>query len=289
MFRDLALFLARAVLRSEGSEKGIVQRLREIGFAASEPMNVPRFPIDSLTVLALAMFAYLVTMSVIFARVPGVPSQPGGILLAPSKIALARLFAVGVTVWLMQNYSMFRRLPGRPPRFFGYVLCGIIAAAVSAAICLIFRLGDADPLGGIRDDLPVILLSGMLCTAVALCCDDWTEDRPPPIWLRFVEALGCALVMALGAALVYFADLLPFLSNGMPRWMPVAWIVLPSIMALLIGGWVPHIYRSARRAAMSQRGETYATPARARASASERLAVTSPPSFANALIAASRS
>jgi hypothetical protein len=63
MFRDLALFLARAVLRSEGSEKGIVQRLREIGFAASEPMNVARFPIDSLTVLALAMFAYLVTMS----------------------------------------------------------------------------------------------------------------------------------------------------------------------------------------------------------------------------------
>jgi hypothetical protein len=43
-----------------------------------------------------------------------------------AKIALARLFAVGVTVWLMQNYSMFRRLPGRPPRFFGYVLCGIL-------------------------------------------------------------------------------------------------------------------------------------------------------------------
>jgi hypothetical protein len=31
-----------------------------------------------------------------------------------------------------------------------------------------------------------------------------------------------------------------------------AWTGLPSIMSLMIGGWVPHIYRSARRAAKSE-------------------------------------
>ena len=56
IFRELTLFLARAVLRSETSEKGIVRRLREAGFTATEPMNLPRFPINSLTVLALALF-----------------------------------------------------------------------------------------------------------------------------------------------------------------------------------------------------------------------------------------
>ena len=59
MFRELALFLARAILRSEPSEMDIVRRLRAIGFAASEPMNVERFPIDSLIVLAVAMFLYM--------------------------------------------------------------------------------------------------------------------------------------------------------------------------------------------------------------------------------------
>jgi hypothetical protein len=57
--------------------------------------------------------------------------------------------------------------------------------------------------------------------------------------------------MAVGTALVYAADLVPFeLSSS---WMVAAWIALPSIMALMIGGWVPHIYRSALRAAKSER------------------------------------
>ena len=59
LFGDLASLLARAVLRSEPSEKDIVDRLHAIGFSASVPMNVPRFPIDSLTVLALLTFFIL--------------------------------------------------------------------------------------------------------------------------------------------------------------------------------------------------------------------------------------
>jgi hypothetical protein len=118
---------------------------------------------------------------------------------------------------------------------------------------LLFHLGDADPLAGLGAEAPVILLSGILCCAVALCCDNWAEDTIPPIWLRYVEAAGCASVMAFGTALVYAADLLPF--ELLSPWMVAAWIALPSVMALMIGGWVPHIYRSARRAAKSEREE----------------------------------
>lgn len=283
MFRELALFLARAVLRSEASEKDIVDRLRGIGFSATEPMNLPRFPIDSLTVLALTMFLYLAALSVFFAHVPGVPHQGTGGLLMPCKIALARLIAVGVTVWLMQNYAVFRRLPGRPPRFFSYVLCGIIAGAASAGVCLIFRLGDANPLSAVAADLPVILLSGMLCAAVALCCDHWDKDTAAPRWLRLAEAVGCASVMAVGAALIYFADLLPFASADMPPWMLVAWIGLPSVMALVIGGWVPHIYRSARRASMLQRDGAGTLPARRSMDEPARRVFTSSPGLSPGL------
>jgi hypothetical protein len=251
MFREQALFLARAVLRSEPREMDIVRRLRGIGFSASEPMNVARFPIDSLTVLALAMFLYMFALGAFFAHLPNAPHMSESVLFLSCKITIARLISIGVTVWLMQNYYQFRRQPGRPLHYFGYLICGAIAGAASALICLLFHLGDADPLVGLGAEMPVILLSGILCSAVALCCDDWAEDTMPPIRLRYVEGVGCASVMAVGTALVYAADLVPFELSS--PWMVAAWILLPSIMALMIGGWVPHIYRSARRAAKSER------------------------------------
>jgi hypothetical protein len=267
LFGDLALFVARAVLRSEPSEKDIVDRLRGIGFSASEPMNVPRFPIDSLTVLALLMFFYFV----IVLRLPIVPDQPDGGLFTASKITIARLTSIGLTVWLMQNYSVFRRLPGRSPRYFGYVLCGLIAAAGSAGVLLIFHLGDVG--GVVRVDLPVIVLSGVLCAALSLCCDDWTGDTLAPIWLRFVEAVGCGSVMAVGIVLIYSAtDLLP---KGMSPWV----LVLPPLLGLVIGGWVPHIYRSAHRAAMSERGNDSELPP---SQAIAQARVTSLPTLADA-------
>jgi hypothetical protein len=250
LFGDLALFLARAVLRSEPSEEHIVGRLINIGFSASVPMNVPRFPIDSLTVLAVLMFVYFV----IVLRLPIVPNQPGGGLSLACKITIARLASIGLTVWLMQkNYSVFHRLPGGPPRYFGYALCGVIAAAASAGVCLIFRLGDVG--GLVRADLPVIVISGVLCAALSFCCDDWAGDTAvAPIWLRFREAVGCGSVMAVGMALMYFAtDLLP---KEMSPWA----LGLAPLLGLLIGGWVPHIYRSAQRAAMSERGNASGLP-----------------------------
>ena len=258
MFRLLALFLARAVLRSEASETGIVHRLREIGFDAAEPMNLPRFPIHSLTVLALGIFLYLLVAIVFFDRLMATPQhhQTGGLMMA-AKVAVVRLGTIGLTVWLMQRYAFFRRGPGDPLRFFAYVLNGLTAAAVAAGISLLFHLGDVAPVTAAGGDLPLIVLSFMLCTALALCCDDWVAETMPPIWLRLAEAAGCAAAAALGMGLVvtYLADYLPFPIDQLVGSKLVMLFAFPSAMAFVIGACVPHIYRSARRAASARRDE----------------------------------
>jgi hypothetical protein len=258
IFRELTLFLARAVLRSETSEKGIVRRLHEAGFTATEPMNLPRFPINSLTVLTLALFLYLGVLILLLGGVVGMQQydQAGGLMVA-AKSAMVRLATIGVTVWLMQRYPSFRRAPGDPPRFFAYVVNGIIATAVAATICVSSHLGDPDPLASAGGDLPIILLTFPLCTALALCCDDWIENTPPPVWLRIAEAAGCGLVMAAGMAmvLIYLSDRLPFPTAGLPGWKIVMVIGFPTTIAMVFGGCVPHIYRAARRAASIRREE----------------------------------
>jgi hypothetical protein len=265
IFRALALFLARAVLRSEASEKDILRRLRDIGFAAAEPMNLPRFPINSLTGLALGVFIYLVLAIPFFGQVMGMSDQQTGGLTTAAKVTLVRLLTVGVTVWLLQRYAFFRREPGEPLRFFAYVVNGIIAAVVAAGICLAFHLGDPDPWTASHGDLPLILLSFLLCTAVAACCDDWVEDKAPPVWWRFAEAAGCALVMAAGMGIImtYLGETLPppLRVAALPAWKIALLVTMPSALALVIGACVPHIYRSAWRAATARRQQASAPDA----------------------------
>jgi len=248
-FNRLALFLARAVLRSEPTEAAIVGRLRAIGFEA-EPITLPAFPIDSLTALALGVFVYLAGLGIFFAHLPSVPQQSGNWFTMAFKIALVRMVTVGMTVWLLQRYPFFRRAPGASPRYFAYFVCGIVASAVSLCIVLPFHLTDDDFVQGIRADIAPVVLSGVLCIALALCCDDWQNDAAPPVSLRLLEAAGCGAVMALGAALVYFSGWLQLPVSGV---LLAAWFVLPSLLATAIGGFVPHIYRSARHAASARR------------------------------------
>lgn len=256
MFRVLALFLAHAILRSETSETGVVRRLRSIGFDTAEPMDLPRFPIHSLTVLALGIFVYLLVAIVFFNRVMATPEQHhiAGLMTAV-KVTSIRLGTVALTVWLIQSYSFFRRVRGDPPRFFAYVLNGVIAAAVAAGIGLLFHPHNLDPLAA--GDVAPILLSFMLCTVLALCCDDWTAETMPPIWWRPAEAAACAVAVALGMALivVYLPEALLIPSEKLSGSTLVMLFAFPSALALMIGGCVPHIYRSARRAATARRDE----------------------------------
>jgi hypothetical protein len=250
MFQALAVFIARAVLRSEATEEDIVARLRKVGFRATQRMSLPRFPIDSLTLLAVSVFAYLFLTSVFFSHLPGAPTQTRPWLAMTTKIAVVRVVTVGFTIWLMQRFAFFRRDPDCPPKFFAYVICGLIASLVGAVICLPFDIGDASFALGLHQDMPLIVLSAWLCLVLAGCCDDWTADTPAPIRLRLIEAMVCGTAMVLATTGIYLADVLPFPLTG---WWIAAWISLPSLMAGGIGGFVPHIYRSANRAAAARR------------------------------------
>ncbi len=185
------------------------------------------------------------------------PHQVNDIAMA-AKVTSVRLLTVALTVWLVQRYAFFRRSAGEPPRFFAYTVNGAAAAAASAAICLFFHLDDADALSSLyQQDRPLIALSFLLCTAIALCCDDWVDDAEPPFWWPFAEAVGCAMVMAFGMVMVviYMPDALPFSPGSLEGLRLALLIAMPSGLALVLGGLVPHIYRSARHAASARRDE----------------------------------
>jgi hypothetical protein len=255
VFGDLALFLSHAVLRSEGTEREIVQRLRDIGFDA-QPIELPNFPLDDLTLLAVCVLLYLIGLGGFFAHVQPQAARPGWITMA-CKIGLIRIVTAGMTVWLLQNYAFFRRSPGGRPRYFAYFVCGLVASLVSLLIGMLFHLLDAGLRDAVEAEVPPMIWSGLLCSALAFCCDHWEGDAPASLALRFKEAGGCATVMLIGAAIMYSCDWLPFPVSG---WSAVTLFVLPALLAAGIGGFVPHIYREARRAAAVRRQHALGEP-----------------------------
>jgi type IV secretory pathway TrbD component len=245
----LARFLARAALRSEPGEAEIVARLREIGFTEIEPSAALEFPLNQLTILGLGIFGYLIITTIWFSYRNN--AAPGAGLLTAGKITLARIVSIGMTVWLLQQFAFFRRETGDPPRYFSHLVNGILGGALAAGVSVLFRIGG-DVLFT-AEEARIAILSGILCAAVAFCCDDWGEDRPPPVWLRPAEAIGCGLVMTAGTALLWFAGLAPEMHSVSREFLMASWITMPSAMATMIGGYVPHIYRAGRRAAAARR------------------------------------
>ena len=244
----LARFLARAVLRSEPSKAEIVARLREIGFAEIESATNPEFPLNSLTILGLGVFAYLVVAAIWFSY-RGNTEHVDGLILA-GKITLARVTSIGITVWLLQQFTFFRREIGSPPRYFAYLVNGILGGTLAAGVCVLFRIGADNPLT--VEDMRIGILSGILCAAVAFCCDDWIEDSKPPPWLSLAEAIGCGSAVVVATALLWFAGFAPEAPTLSSTTLLTTWIALPSAMAAMIGACVPHIYRASRRAAAAR-------------------------------------
>ena len=115
---------------------------------------------------------------------------------------------------------------------------------IAAGISLVFRSGDAEPLVGTGRDLRVVLLSFPLCAAVAFFRDHWAEDTTRPAWLRRAETAGCASVMALGIALLFFGELFPFATDVLQGRRLAALVALSSSLAVMIGACVPYRCRA---------------------------------------------
>ena len=207
-FIVMARFLASAVLRAEPTEREIVERLHKIGFTSVKPNNLPEFPIDSLTLLGLGITFYLVVGTVAFAyRAGGVEHAETGLLLA-GKIGVARLLTIALTIWLMQRHPFFRREPGRQRPYFAYLVNATLAGCLAALLCLPFDLVNNVPPG--IEDARVSVLSGIVCFAIAVCCDSWVTETAPPRWVRPLEALACGAAMALGTLFFYAIGMRPF-------------------------------------------------------------------------------
>jgi hypothetical protein len=178
--------------------------------------------------------------------------QAGGFMLS-GKIAHVQLVTIGMTVWLMQRRAYFSRTPGDPPRGYAYLANSIIAVMIAPGISLVFRSGDAEPLVGTGRDLRVVLLSFPQCAAVAFFRDHWAGDTTRPAWLRRAETAGCASVMILSTALLFFGELFPFATDILQGWRLAILITLLSASALVIGGCVPRVHHSVPQAATSRR------------------------------------
>ncbi len=132
-----------------------------------------------------------------------------------------------------------------------YLLCSLIGAGIAGAMWILLFVGQhsALPLG--PDDwvrvFSITSLAGSLSGTVAFFCDAWTQDAPAPGLRRVWEAVGCAGMMALVAALVLSQR---GLSPGVPleaqTRLTLIMIGLPASAAFIVGLFVPHIYRTAR-------------------------------------------
>jgi hypothetical protein len=250
-FVQLARFLARAVLRSGPGKAELVVRLREIGFTGVVWQKTPEFPLNSLTILGLGIFEYLVVLTIWFSFISHpsrgrllLPQDPPALqndLIRAGKITLARIASIGVTVWLLQQFAFFRRKTG--DRYFSYFLTGILAGAVVAGVCMLFRIGENSLFTkeAAEEAARIGIISGILCSTVAFCCDDWSEDSRPPAWLRSAEAIGCGIVMAAGTALLWFAGMGPPIASELaisPELLLSTLIAFPSAMATIVGACV---------------------------------------------------
>jgi hypothetical protein len=192
--------------------------------------------------LVLLLLLYAALGGPLLAYLPGVAHRYADGLTLAKKITHLQLLTVGVTVWLLVRHALFSRAADSAPRLSEYLGNSIIAVAIGAGISVGFHAGDADPLTGAGRDLRVILFSFPLCLAVAFFRDHRSEDAMVPAWLRRAETSLCTSVMTLGLALLYLGQLFPFPTYALHGWRLAATLAVPSALALVIVGCVPHVY-----------------------------------------------
>lgn len=264
IFGKLAQLAAGAVLTSEATEHGIGERFRAMGFAVADEAERTDFPLRSLTGLALALLLFLVVTDLVLRRMHLLPEiadlrSPVGDSARPVFIVLSHAITIGVTVWLVQRYPALQRQAGGRLRWDIYLLCGLLGAAVLAAmwLCLFLLRYSEFPRTG--DEWNMLLavgaMVGSLCGAVACFCDISDECWPRALPRRATEGVGCLAFMALVATLL-LPGLPPEVGAKLAQspGLGAVMVLLPASVAFIVGSFVPHICR-AERAFARQRSD----------------------------------
>lgn len=260
MFQTLALFLARAVLRSQSAPPQLTEALSRAGFRGEPPLAVD-FPVHSLAGLALLLLVLMLAADVLLRTFVVSDASEGRRPYAPFLVALGHTLAVGLTVFLMQRYSWFRRRPGGERPYLAYVLSGLAGGVAAGALAALFIALDTRTLpidlSKHRIFSPLVVLSAALSFAIAYCCDTSTPATRTAALRRSVDAALCSVATALAAVLLI--HVLPDVSPAQRAPEDRKALVLLSIVALVatVGGlfdaFVPHMVRTARAAARSRR------------------------------------
>jgi hypothetical protein len=254
-FLQLVQLLAGALVSSEPDEEGIAAALHQIGFqAAYEP--APEFPVNELSLLAIILTVYVFVAYILIQPllVHFGAVDNGSVLTSsnPAKWALLTVVsyfaAITTTISFLLSHPRVSTRPGRP--WGKYIVCAVIAAVTVGALCFSFVmihlwLGYQNLHWAL---VPRMSLSiGTMCFMVALLCEADGSDSNDNFLLHLSEALIVAATMLFAALTLspYISALFHETWVG-PR-KTIFTVVIPSILAAIVGFYVPHMYRMSRR------------------------------------------
>ncbi len=248
-YEDIRLMLARVLLYSCNSDADVAQQLTKIGFSIPRPALV-RLPLNLLSLDLILVIVFFIFASLFFSE-----NDPGrafmiGMLAAINQLVGAICALAPKQLW---QFADFRSAKERP--ILSYLLSGACALTITLPISYTFYLlrvhfqFDAHAISPFVVQAKWVLLPTALAIGLAFACDDGIEADHEPWWLRWVESLGLAILMAgVGLFVVHWlsinrasqVDIIPPLS----MWIPG---LLSASIGALFGATIPYWYRKTFR------------------------------------------
>ena len=190
--------LARVLLYSCNSDAEVARQLTKIGFSIQRPSPI-RLPLNLLSFDATGVVVLFVLVSIFLSG-----GDFGRALFIGMLVAVNQSIAAVCAIAPKQlfQFADFRSARERP--ILSYLLSGACALTITLPISFVFyelRVHLA------LDDHPVLfsaqakwlLQPTVLSIAVAFACDDLIEADHEPWWLKWLESVGLAALMALSS------------------------------------------------------------------------------------------
>lgn len=252
--RELADFMARALLACERGNKDVIDRLKDLGFVIaierSAVFDVNRFVSIAGCIFVLFLGGGALIGSFLHQQIPIQRLFAISLMLATTYGAAIACAIVPKQLWSLADIDEVGHRPA-----IGYLASGLLALAAAGGVSLLFNIILAWDVGiGFRHfgfSYPWLAMSFVAACLIAFQCDDYAisdhaiTGGDPPCWLRWAEAGSAAIVLMAASMLV--REWLSEIPDIPPQRIPDPRFLLPiqASLGLLIGAAVPHWYRGA--------------------------------------------
>jgi hypothetical protein len=244
VYEEIRLMLARVVLYSSNGQHEVWRRLAGLGFAIPRPEEV-RISANLLVLDAVGVVALFALATVVAA---GSGMTTGPVLTIACMVAINHSIAAVAAVVPKQlwGFADMRSSLERP--ILAYVISGLSTFTVCLPIVLGFWL--------IRPQLSLppipfsaqgkwLLLPIVMAAVLAFECDDFISEKKEPAWLRWIEGVALAAVMAF-AGFIAVRWVYEGLDTPIPPRVLLP-IFLTASMGFLFGATIPNGYRKILR------------------------------------------